>query len=1077
MKKRQICLLLTTLLLNSGLAWGQKAEHLNLKINSQLEERQPTPSPDGKTLYFWRRANPDNTGGIEDPGDIWRSEHLTGSNWTQAERLGPPFNTPGHDFVWQVSATGDTLWINQVPEGTRGHGLKYLVRDRFGRWSQPKRAYILGFNYQGQYKDYSLSPQGYMLIPNEGSPSYGGTDLYVCFPVNDTTWGRPINLGPAINTPGDEDAPRIAPDGKTLYFGSNGHGGKGGHDIFVSYRLDETWQRWTTPENIGAPVNTPGYEFDFIVAANGEYAWWGSSEGSYGKNDIFRMPLNTCEVDIYPAGDQNLCIGETVELEAGFAPGQAITYQWLRDGRAIPGARDRRLLVDQEGDYQVMRSRPGCEITSAASRVRYVQAPRVTLEAASNLICPEDSIQLRAYSTLATGFRWRKNNLEIPGATGPVYYALTPGIYTVEAMNFNCGALSQQVRLGAFERPRISLATDSVEAKERTLLPKWLWNNKAPLAKGSVFVKDMASTPGGDAFMLTLASRKKGKYTQQVARFFSDGVFRKILAEAELEDASDRFIAADNLGNFFITGNDRYLTKYRPDGRIAWQKAVQMEKVTGIATDPLDFVITTGRYQNDLVIEDERYPAAQRSSMYVAKHDPQGELVWVRTLAVDWFEYDFGNAVHTDCEGNVYVAGGFRTIANFGDGNILRTSLKGDSFFLAKYSPDGELIWTQRVDIDKNRIRTHDSHTDCEGSTYLVLGTNVLIYDREGGLQWQGSLETPDTPRSLRIAATTNGDIYVQGITQKSEVFIAKINKIKKQIILWQSKGGSGELGDLPAIAADAKGSVFFAANTGSRVPPGLAHEADNKAPVYIARYGPPQLENMNKTITICKGESVVFYSDLEPGSRYQWLLNGSPVSGATSHAFTATRPGDYQVSVMSGECQQISGIQRVDNNCDDRPVLATREEPAPAPRPVPVVEPIRETPPPPAANSPVRVDGAGRPKSLYDRRVKKQGEIVIRGEEVSIAVWDHRAVDNDTISLNVNGEWLLREYGLTKKQEEIHVRFRRGQENFIILYAHNLGAIPPNTAQISIDDGILKQSIKLESNLRSCGMLRVRFE
>lgn len=1073
---RRICLLLPTLLLGFLFAVGQKAEHLNLKINSQLEEREPIPSPDGKTLYFWRRENPANTGGIEDPGDIWRSEHIIGSNWTEAERLGTPFNTPGHDFVWQVSPKGDRIWISQVPEGTRGQGLKYVVRDRFGNWSQPKRAYILGFNYQGQYKDYSITPTGHMLIPNEGDPAYGGTDLYVCFPVNDTTWSKPTNLGAAINTAGDEDAPHIAPDGKTLYFGSNGHGGKGDHDIFVSYRLDDTWLHWTAPEPVGAPINTPGYEFDFVIAANGEYAWWGSSEGSYGKNDLFRLALTGCELDIYPAGNHNLCVGESLELEAGFTTGIGITYQWLKDGRPIAGARDRRLLVRENGDYQVIRAKAGCETTSEVTQVRYVEAPRVNLQYASSLICPEDSVQLRAYSPMANGYQWRKNNLEIPGATGPVYYARTPGFYTVEAKYYHCGTVSESVRIGAFERPRISLATDSVEAKERTLLPKWLWTNQVPAAKGNVFVKDMATTPNGDAYVLTLSSRKKGKYTQEIARYFSDGVFRKIMASTETESGTDRFLAADNLGNFIVSSNDHYLTKYRTDGRIAWQKTESREKVTGLATDPLDFVLTTGRYQKELLLDDERYAAAQRSSMYVAKHDPQGELVWVRTLAVDWFDYDFGNAVHADCQGNVYVAGGFRSIANFGEGKILRASLKGESFFLAKYSPDGELLWAQRVVVDRSQ-RTHDVYTDCEGMTYLVLGTQVLLYDPEGGLRWEEKLSVPDDPEYLRIAATTNGDVYVQGLTEKAEVFITKINKIRKQLILWQSKGGSGDEGDLPAITADAKGSVFFAANSGSNVPPGLALEADTRASVYIARYGPPQLENMNKTITICKGESVVFYADLEPGVSYQWLRDGSPISGANSHAFAATRAGDYQVAVNSEGCQQISGIQRVDDDCDDRPVLATATPPPAAPTPAPAAEPRRDPPPPPAISSPVRVDGKGKPKSLYDRRVKRQGEIVVRGENLSIAVWDYRAVDHDTISLNVNGVWLLQEFGITKKQEQLDVRLRRGEENFIILFAHNLGAIPPNTVQISVDDGYQKQSMKLESNLKSCGMLRIRFE
>lgn len=1086
---RRIPLILTALLMCWTALVGQKVDHLNLKVNSQLEEREPILSPDGKTLYFWRRENSENTGGIKDPGDIWRSEHITGTNWTKAERLGPPFNTIGHDFVWQVSATGDTIWINQVPEGTKGQGLKYLVRDRYGNWAGPKRAYIMGFNYNGQYKDYSITPQGHMLIPNRGDQSYGGTDMYICFRLNDSTWARPVNLGAAINTPGDEDAGFISADGKTLFFGSNGHGGKGDHDVFMSRRLDNTWQHWTQPENIGAPVNTAGYEFDFVITGNGEFAYWGAETGSYGKNDIFRLPLNTCELDVYPAGDHHLCMGEEVVLEAGFTMGERISYQWFKDGRPLVGARSRELRVNQHGDFQLVRIKDGCEVTSELIKVRYENAPRVTVQHSTNLICPEDSVQLRALSTTANGFQWRKNNLEIPGATQSVYYAKSPGSYTVEAKNYNCGTLSENIRISTFDRPKISLATDSVEARERALLPKWLWNNEVPTEKGAVYMKEVAATPGGDAYVLSLTRKKKGRYTQTVSRYFSDGVYRKNLAETEVNSLDDRFLAADNLGNFIVSSNEQYLTKYRSDGRVAWEKSETREKVTGLAVDPLDFVITSGRYKESLELEGETYQAAQRSSLYIAKHDPKGELVWVRNIAVDWFDYDFGNAVHSDCEGNSYVAGGFRSITNFGDGKILRASLKGESFFLAKYSPDGELLWAQRVVIDRNRIRTHDVYTDCNGTTYFVLGTHVLIYDKEGGLVWEGKLSVKEEPEVLRIAATTNGDIYIHGKTEQSDLFVAKINKIRKQIFLWETKGGSGDEGDVPAITADEKGSIFLAANSGSRIPPGLAHAEGSKAPAYIARYGPPQLENMNKTITICKGEGVVFYANLEPGARYQWLLNGSPISGATSHAFTATKAGDYQVGVMSMDCQQISGIQRVDDDCDDRPILVAQNDPAPTPAPRLTPPPTQKPTPTPPTNmerpdrpapkkpSDVATDSKGRPQRLYDRRVKGQGELVIRGEEVTIAVWDYRAVDHDTISINVNGEWKLQNFGITKRQEEFTFRLDKTKENYIILYAHNLGMIPPNTVQVSIDDGVKKQSMKLESNLRSCGMLRIRFE
>ena len=125
----------------------------------------------------------------------------------------------------------------------------------------------------------------------------GNADLYHCFRDENGNWSEPENLGPVVNTKGTEMAPFIHPDGKTLYFSSDTHTGMGGYDLFVSRRNEKG--EWSEPVNLGYPINTPGDEINFIVAADGHTALISSiREGGYGGYDIYSFQLK--EDDLKP---------------------------------------------------------------------------------------------------------------------------------------------------------------------------------------------------------------------------------------------------------------------------------------------------------------------------------------------------------------------------------------------------------------------------------------------------------------------------------------------------------------------------------------------------------------------------------------------------------------------------------------------------------------------------------------------------------------------------------------------------------------------------------------------------------
>jgi len=103
-----------------------------------------------------------------------------------------------------------------------------------------------------------------------------------------------INLGSTINTKEQEMTPTLAPDNKTLFFSSNGHGGKGGRDIFRSQRLDSTWTKWSKPVNIEA-INTDGVELSFILSRDMKWSIYSSTLNSdgYGDLNFYEMPQDS----------------------------------------------------------------------------------------------------------------------------------------------------------------------------------------------------------------------------------------------------------------------------------------------------------------------------------------------------------------------------------------------------------------------------------------------------------------------------------------------------------------------------------------------------------------------------------------------------------------------------------------------------------------------------------------------------------------------------------------------------------------------------------------------------------------
>jgi outer membrane protein OmpA-like peptidoglycan-associated protein len=133
-----------------------------------------------------------------------------------------------------------------------------------------------------------------MLLSLHRKDTKGHHDFYISHNLGGNHWSAPEHIED-LSTPDDEISPFIAYDDRTLYFSTDGRGGLGGYDIFVTHRLDDTWMHWADPRNLGEPVNTPSFDAYFTLGAQGDTSYFSSAHESstkgFGKSDLWKLGL------------------------------------------------------------------------------------------------------------------------------------------------------------------------------------------------------------------------------------------------------------------------------------------------------------------------------------------------------------------------------------------------------------------------------------------------------------------------------------------------------------------------------------------------------------------------------------------------------------------------------------------------------------------------------------------------------------------------------------------------------------------------------------------------------------------
>lgn len=250
-------------------------ENLGDSINSAALEYFPSLTIDGSKMVFTRR-----TGGDED----FYESNFSGGKWSNAKPLAGKVNTNLNEGAQCISMDGNWIIFTgcNYPEGQGSCDLYISYKTKNG-WSEAENLGPI-INSDFWESSPSLSPDKRDLyFASSLGGGFGGRDIWVTHRLLTGKWSRPVNLGAAVNTSGDESCPFMHADNETLYFNSNGRPGYGSTDLFVAKKITDTL--WQEAENLGYPINTIDDEGSLIVAADAKTAYYASDKAN-GKGGL-----------------------------------------------------------------------------------------------------------------------------------------------------------------------------------------------------------------------------------------------------------------------------------------------------------------------------------------------------------------------------------------------------------------------------------------------------------------------------------------------------------------------------------------------------------------------------------------------------------------------------------------------------------------------------------------------------------------------------------------------------------------------------------------------------------------------
>ncbi len=321
--------------------------NLGTEINSKYDDKNPCVTADGRKLVFTTRR-PESTNDavdVEGDGKYFENIYMAGydsvnKSFAKAGNVSNAINTKAHDACTSISPDGKQIFIyyNDMNDRAKRGGSVFVSKVNKDKWKTPES---LGKPINSSYWEGGacVSPNGKQYFFSSERPGgYGNSDIWMVEKISKTEWGTPVNLGPEVNTAFDEAGMFLAPDGKTLFFCSNGPKSMGGYDIFRSVYEKG---KWSAPVNVGYPINSSSKEGQLTLSADARYAYISSDrKGGFGESDLYKIDLKDYSI-LEPDGKKRN------------NNGLSILKGTIRDGMEGYGVQDVEILVKDEGNNTI----------------------------------------------------------------------------------------------------------------------------------------------------------------------------------------------------------------------------------------------------------------------------------------------------------------------------------------------------------------------------------------------------------------------------------------------------------------------------------------------------------------------------------------------------------------------------------------------------------------------------------------------------------------------------------------------------------------------------------------------------
>ncbi len=265
-------------------------KRLNNGINSPADEYINFVDVEGKQLIFTRKFLEQEKGKPVYKEHFYLSVQNKG-RWLSPEKMRFPWDSTLNMGGMSLSVDGRTMYFTGCywPGGFGSCDI-YASKKRGKYWQFPQHldSYVNTSHWDSQAVISADKKQLFFASRRPGGN--GGSDIWMCIRQADGRWGKAINSGSGINTSGNEMAPFLHADGRTLYFSSNGRTGLGGYDLYVSH--EDSAGHWTKAVNLGFPINTKANELNIFVSLDGRRAWLSSDRDTTNTGfDIFSFPV------------------------------------------------------------------------------------------------------------------------------------------------------------------------------------------------------------------------------------------------------------------------------------------------------------------------------------------------------------------------------------------------------------------------------------------------------------------------------------------------------------------------------------------------------------------------------------------------------------------------------------------------------------------------------------------------------------------------------------------------------------------------------------------------------------------